>query len=362
MHPYSRGLSFPKRAVFIGALLVLVLTAAALIADRTLDWAPIDFCRFYAGSKMILAGQNPYGQLPFFAPPWLAFLLSPLLLLPRSSAALLWVLLNIAMIIASFRTFWTLASAPGQRHQSTILGLAAIAPYALFTYITGQLSIVALSACVLSAWGLTTGRHWPAAMGLILASLKPHIVALPMALVILELMHRRQWQPLLITSSALLAMGLVATLLVPAWPRAMLASWGSGAFYEPRDNLLGLSTFDVPLWFTYPFVAYALLLWWSRGLDAHVLALAVAVNLLAIPYSRSYDYVLLLLPLAAARGASPSPQRRVSLGLVLLAQLLPLLRVFVPQAGLVEVLAPALCTLGMLLISQLGWSAPQCKS
>jgi len=266
------------------------------------------------------------------------------------------------MIIASFRTFWTLASAPGQRHQSALLGLAAIAPYALFTYITGQLSIVALSACVLSAWGLTTGRHWPTAIGLILASLKPHIVALPMVLVVLELMYRRHWQPLLIASGVLVAMGLVAVLLVPAWPRTMLASWAGGAFYEPRDNLLGLSTFDVPLWLTYPFVAYALLLWWHRNLDAHVLALAVAVNLLTIPYSRSYDYVLLLLPLAAARGASPSPQRRVSLGLVLLAQLLPLFRVFIPQAGLAEVLAPVLCTLGMLLISQPGWIAPRCES
>ena len=348
--------------MFIGALSVLILAAVALIVGPALGWAPIDFCRFYTGSKMILAVQNPYGQLPFFAPPWLAFLLSPLLLLPRSSAALVWVLLNMATIIASFQTFWTLASAPGQQQRSALLGLAAIAPYALFTYITGQLSIVVLSACVLSAWGLTTGRHWPTAIGLILASLKPHIVALPMVLVVLELMRRRQWQPLLIAPGVLVAMGLAAALLVPAWPRTMLASWAGGAFYEPRDNLLGLSAFNVPLWSTYPFVVYALLLWWHRGLDTHVLALAVAVNLLAIPYSRSYDYVLLLLPLAAARAASPSPQRRASLGLVALAQLLPLFRVFIPQAGLVEVLAPALCTLGMLLISQLGWIAPWRKN
>jgi hypothetical protein len=340
----------------------LILTAVALIVGPILDWAPIDFCRFYTGSKTILAGQNPYGQLPFFAPPWLAFLLSPLPLLPRSSAALLWILLNIVTIIASFQTFWTLASSPGQRRQSAILGLAAIAPYALFTYMTGQLSIVALNACVLSAWGLTTGYHWPVAIGLVLASLKPHIVALPMVLVVLELMYRRQWKPLLIASSVLVAMGLVAALLVPKWPRTLLASWAGGAFYEPRDNLLGLSTFAVPLWLTYPFVAYALLLWWHRGLDAHVLALAAAVNLLTIPYSRSYDYVLLLLPLAAAWAASPSPQRRASLSLATLAQLLPLFRVFIPRAGLVEVLAPALCTLGMLLISRFHWIARWRKS
>jgi hypothetical protein len=346
----SRGLPLPVRPVLIGVLSALALTTVALVAGPTLGWAPIDFCRFYTGSKMILAGQNPYGQIPFFAPPWLAFLLSLLLVLPCSSAALAWTLLNVAIIIASSHVLWGPASVPGERRRMALLGLTAVTPYALFAYATGQLSAVALGACALAAWGLTTGRHWPIVAGLILASLKPHVVALPMLLVGLELMRRRQWMPFLLASAALATLCLIAALFVPAWPRTLLASWASGAFYESRENLLGLAAFDVPLWLTYPFVAYTLLLWWRRALDLHVLALAVAANPLAIPYSRSYDYVLLLLPLGAIWTASSSPKRRLALGLAVSAQLLPLIRAFTPQAGLVEALAPALCVLGLLLV------------
>jgi len=337
--------------VIVGTL--LAFATIAVLAGPTLRWEPIDFCRFYAASKMILAGQNPYGQIPFFAPPWFAFLMSPLLLVPCPSAALAWVLLNVLIILASSSILWTQASAHSQRCRLALLGLTAVTPYALFAYMTGQLSIVMLGACVLAAYGLVTDHQWAIAASLVLATLKPHVVALPMLLVVLELMRRRRWLPLLVASAILATLGLIAALLVPTWPRALLVSWTSGAFYEPRENLLGLAAFGIPLWLTYPFVAYTLLLWWRRSFDRYVLALAVVANLLAIPYSRSYDYVLLLVPLAALWTTSGVPNKRLALSLALAAQLLPLFRVFLPQTGLVEALAPTLCMLGLLLVSDL---------
>jgi hypothetical protein len=324
----------------------------ALLLGPTLSLAPIDFCRFYAASKMILTGRSPYAQLPFFAPPWLAFLLSPLLLLPCSSAALAWILTNTALVIGSSHILGTLAAVPKRYRLPTAL-LTALLPYTVFAYITGQLSIVALASCVLCAWGLSTKHQGTAVIGLVLATLKPHIVALPMLLVLLELVRRKQWSSLLTASAALLTLGIAAGTLVPAWPRALLASWTSGAFYEPRRNLLGLAAFGVSAWPTYPLAGYALLLWWQRRLDLQILGLSAAVNLLIIPYSRSYDYVLLLLSLAAVWRAPPSPQRRIALSLAIAAQLLPLIRAFIPRAGLLEALAPALCTLALLFISRL---------
>jgi hypothetical protein len=235
--------------------------------------------------------------------------------------------------------------------------LTAILPYALFSYITGQLSIVALAACTLCVWGLNANHQWPIAAGLILATLKPHVVALPVLLIVLELAHRRQWLPLGAACAALVALGSMAVALVPTWPRTLLTAWTSGAFYEPRENLLGVAAFNVPSWLTYPFIAYTLLAWWQHGFDLRVLAVAVAANLLAVPYSRSYDYVLLLLPLAAVWSASPSPQKRLALGLAASAQLLPLMRAFIPWVGLLETLAPALCLVGLLLVSRLQWRA-----
>ena len=131
---------------------------------------------------------------------------------------------------------------------------------------------------------------------------------------------------------------------------------------DPRPRLdwvmsaaLGLAAFGVPAWLTYPLVGYALLFWWQRRLDLPMLGLSAAVNLLVIPYSRSYDYVLLLLPLAAVWRAPPSPQRRIALSLTIAAQLLPLIRAFIPRAGLLEALGPALCTLALLCVSRLRW-------
>ena len=336
---------------------LLILVAVVVLVGPTLHWAPIDFCRFHSGSKMILAGQNPYGRLPFFAPPWFAFLLSPLLLVPCSSAALAWTLINVAVVVASSYVLWAPTATTGRQHRPAILSLTALLPYPLFTYMTGQLSIVALCACVLSSWGLISGLQWPVVASLVLATLKPHILALPMLLVLLELIRRRRWQTLIVTSVILAILGLIAAFFVPTWPRALLSSWASGGFYEPRDNLLGLAAFNVPLWLTCPFLVYVLLLWKQRGLDRHVMALAVATNLLVMPYSRSYDYVLLLIPLAVIWTTPRVPHQRLALGLAASAQFLPLIRILLPQAGLVEALAPTLCMLGLLAISHLNSSA-----
>jgi hypothetical protein len=353
--PWLPRLRHPSARLSL-ALLVAALTlgSVASLLGPALNWAPIDFCRFHNASKMILAGRSPYGQLPFFTPPWLAFLLSPLLLLPCSSAALAWILANTALIIGSSHGLGTLAVIP-RRYRLPIATLTALLPYAFFAYITGQLSIVALASCVLCARGLSTQRHRAVVIGLLLATLKPHIVAVPMLLVLLELVHRKQWSSLLAALSVLLALGALGAMFVPTWPEALLTSWTTGAFYEPRQNLLGLATFGVPAWLTYPFVGYTLLLWWQRRLDLQILGLSAAVNLLLVPYSRSYDCVLLLLPLAAAWRAPPSPQRHIALSLATAAQLLPLVRAVIPQAGLLEALAPALCTLALLLVSRLRW-------
>jgi hypothetical protein len=346
-------LSTPR---LIAALLVTALSFGGLAAlvGPILNWAPIDFCRFHTASRMILTGRSPYGQFPFFAPPWLAFLLAPLVLLPCPSAGLAWILTNTALIIGSSYGLGALADVR-RRDRLPIAILMALLPYAFFAYITGQLSIVVLTACVLCAWGLNTERQGAVVAGLSLATLKPHIVALPMLLILLELIRRRRWSPLLLACATLFALGTAGALFVPTWPGALLRSWTGGAFYEPRENLLGLATFGVPAWLTYPFAGYTLLLWWQRRLDLHTIGLSAAVNLLVVPYSRGYDYVLLLLPLAAVWSARPSPNRRIALGLASAAQLLPLMRVVIPRVGLLEALAPTLCAVALLLVSRLQW-------
>jgi len=333
-----------------GAIVVVILALAVAVAvGPSLNLTPVDFGRFYKASETILARQNPYGRIPFFAPPWIAFMLSPLLLLPLPSAALAWTLLNIAALVVSACTLWALAAAPEKRGRFLLAGLAAILPYALFNYVSGQLSVVSLMACALCAWGLSADRPWAIVVGLTLTTLKPHIVALPALVVILELVRRRHWLWILQAVAAPVGLGLIALAFVPTWPRELLAAWLGGGF---RDQpVFDLQTFNIPGWTTYPFVAYTLFVWWRRRCDAYVLAVATVANILATPYSRSYDYVLLLIPLIVAWAAPPSSRQRLALGLTTLAQFLPLVRACAPHAGPLEVIAPALCMLGLLLTS-----------
>ncbi len=314
-----------------------------------LDWGPIDFSRFYAASKMILAGENPYGRLPFFAPPWLALLLAPFAALPRSSAALAWTVANIALLFLSVTVISSLAGAAA-RPRLLLAIPSAFLPYAVFSYITGQLSIVALASCVLCLWGLHNRRSNAVAAGLVLATLKAHIVALPMLLVLLTAIRRRRWSILVGALLALGALCVLSTVFLWTWPIDWIAAVASGSFYEPRENLLGVAAFGVPLWLTLPFVAYTIVTWCRRPFNLDTLGLGVAANLLAMPYTRSYDYVLLLIPTAAVCSKQSSPRRNLAVVVVLLAQLLPLARALIPGAGLLEAIAPSLC-MGAILLS-----------
>ncbi|NUM48593.1 MAG: hypothetical protein HUU38_28125, partial [Anaerolineales bacterium] len=118
----------------------------------------LDFEHYLEAAKLIGQGQNPYGVVEFFAPPWFAWGMWPFLVLPEKYAVAVWVLLNLGAVSAA--TFlaieWVQVSRP--RMRLFLVGLTPIfLPGALFSYITGQGSPLVNLALLGAAWGVANG-------------------------------------------------------------------------------------------------------------------------------------------------------------------------------------------------------------
>lgn len=328
-----------------------VLVAAALLVwllAQFLPMAPLDLQNYLAATRMLVQRQNPYGQVEFFAPPWLALLLLPLVNLPLPVAAAVWLLLSVAAVAASvalaFR--WLAPRSRAQRLLFTTI-IPTVMPAALYSYITGQLTPLVGTAVLASAWGISaqSGAALPV-LGLLFASLKPHVALLPVLLCLLELVRKRDRRTILTTALCAGILAGLATLWQPHWAASLIKAWAGQDYKGGAPNLispgyLGLRELGISPWLLIPLAAYTLLRWWRDGLAPHVLSLALPVNLLLIPYSRSYDHVLLILPLLYLAGLKTRRGRRLLATAMVAVFVLPL----TPCA----VLAPALAVIALLL-------------
>jgi hypothetical protein len=333
--------------VIVGSLVAGLALAWPL--SRVLPLALIDFQHYYQASRLIWQGENPYGSIEFFAPPWLAVFLAPFLLLPIKFASAVWVmicLMSVGMTALLSEQWLGVPRRPVAR--LTVLALLMLTPAALFVYITGQLSaIVALGALVAGSEIVRRGppvRPWLIAVGLALTTVKPNIIWLPGLLIALEVLRRRDW-PTVATCAGLIALlAALSFVWVPNWPVSLLAAWQGGAYRGGAGlvaaGYVGLPELGVPVWVFAPLLLYVFWHWWQTGLSLRVLALAFSVCLLVTPYSRSYDHVILIFPSIACLAAPGGITRRLAIALMIAAWLAPLLTL--------AVLAPVFTSLALL--------------
>jgi hypothetical protein len=333
--------------VIVGSLVASLALAWALA--RVLPLALIDFQHYYQAARLIWQGQNPYGSIEFFAPPWLAVFLAPLLLLSITFASAVWVLICVMSIgmMALLSEQWL--GVP-QRAVARVGGLALLmlTPAAWFVYITGQLSaIVALGALVAGGEIVRRGppaRPWLIAVGLVLTTFKPNIIWLPGLLVALEVLRRRDWRTIATSAGLLALLAALSFVWVPNWPASLLAAWQGGAYRGGvglvAAGYVGLPELGVPLWVFAPLLLYVIWRWWQTGPSLRVLALAFSACLLVTPYSRVYDHVILIFPSIACLAAPSGITRRLTIVLMITAWLAPLMNL--------AVLAPVFSSLAVL--------------
>jgi hypothetical protein len=342
--------TWTKIAVAALLVLLLLLDAYALYTIHLQKLGnALDYYPFWAGGReVVLQQQNPYdpavmqsiqeaiygrpalpdeNQHGYAYPAYAPFVVLPLLLIPFSLSASLWIagqqFLVVAAVILTIRaTGWQVG-----RWRLLLLCLAAMTfRYTMVTLVLGQTSIWVLFFLALALWAAQRGRGGLAGLALAAASIKPQLVVLPALAMLVSL-------PAQVRKRTFLALGgAMAVLLIGSW--LFSGNWMAD-YWQQLQAYRGYSTTQFPVtalaetWLppstsqVINALVSALLLgflaleswpWRGRGQVSFPVALAVVVSQLVVPQTGSYNLVILLLPaVVALYRLSTSPRKRTPL-------------------------------------------------
>ena len=245
----------------------------------------------------------------FFNPPWFAVAMATVSWIPFHVLYPLWTVLGLLALLWAIRS-----SGVGPWQRVTVAAWLAVPTFVGVFF--GQLSSLMAAGMGVSIMAAIHMRAWPAGVGFALLAVKPHLL---LGFVVAWLADIRRWW-------RLIAAALVATLLLMALSEVwMPGSWyefvvrlienESFGFPEREVSLLGgmqLLMAQVEPLGTMLAVAASLGVLVVVGVSARspqvdvagVLGIALIASLLVAPHSLSYDWTLLIVPVAvlAARG------------------------------------------------------------
>jgi len=336
------------RTIFIIGILIFVFLLFVWQMSSLLQIRLLDLENYLLASRMLLHQQNPYGSVEFFAPPWFALFLLPLVNLPLEFSASIWLLLNLAciVIVVILSLNWLGRKSSSEKIFFTTI-IPILMPGALISYITGQVTPVVAAAILFIAWGITTShiRAWLIFICLLLATLKPHIVVLPGLICLLELIRKKQWRVILMIAIGIIIIVGLLSIWIPDWLPSIIESWIGGDYKGGRPGLIsagyvGLRELGIPVWIFLPVLLYTLWRWRMDGLSPYVFSLALCVNLLIVPYSRVYDFVVLIFPLLSLTELRQKQDYFI--------MLLSMISIFVLSFTILSLLIPVLFMLALL--------------
>jgi hypothetical protein len=315
--------------------LMLVAIVIVLLGRAIMPWDKMfpDFISFWAAGKLVAEGASPYdvaGQirvqqefgwqraeqgfgvydfLPYYYPPWLAVLWTPLLPLGYEGAKLTTFFLNVEMLLLS--AHWLRGCIPGLRPWLPMV----LVPFFFFSVacvLLGQSSVLILFLIVAS-WKLQRdGRDLAAGAMLALLTIKPQLSIVLLAGVGIWALRWRRWRLVGGFLGTLALLVLVSTVLVPNWIPQMLQATSETAPPTEHYPWIGNSWFLVVRalgfagglhWLLYlagaiPFVALVLhAALRNRDSLGELLGTGTMAAFFVAPYARHYDFVTLLVPL-----------------------------------------------------------------
>lgn len=340
----------------VALAVVLTIGLNALIVTSRGGMLNSDFFGLWAGGRAVLLGLNPYDTgvwadlhaqsgstwlEPFFYPPFTALVFAPVSLLPVRLAAVAWLTLSEAMVVAALFLAQRGLNWRSRPEDGLVLavGVLLFRPMIL-TLSSGQLSALLLLIASTAFYALRRDRPFLAGALLGLLIIKPQVAGVVLPLALVWLVRRRQGRA--VTGLfATNAVGLAASwLMLPnrlgSWRRLVNVkmstispftptAWGlvasmlrgtTLAGYAPLITLGALAVFAAPV-----------LMWAWRTPDdrspALGLSAVLALALVATPYVWNYDQLLLLFPwvvgLSSAERIGGWPKLALSLlGLVCL--------------------------------------------
>lgn len=349
VHLRKRIIKLDVKNALLVAVIGLVFLLLIIVANSVLQLNPLDFDNYWDASRLILHNQNPYYRVEFFSPPWIAFFLFPLLFFPKNTASIVWLFVNLLSLgaLSIISITWLDLNSRIQKYSAFLL--AFLLPGSLFSNITGQVSPLVIGSTMLIAWQISTSikSGWMLSLAVLTALLKPHIVIFPLMLCFLELVKQHKWKTLIQIASAGLFVVIISYLILPDWLPSLIEVWKRGDYLGGKPGLIspgytGLRELGIPVWVLVWFGLYGLFRWWREGLTREVIALSLVINLLLIPYSRVYDFVVLIFPILSLLTS------KSRLGYVFFS-ITAVAAVFLPLSNL-SLLAPVIVTISLLSI------------
>lgn len=372
-------MSAERRAdlAFVTAVLfgIGLLFTTGIVARREALIGHSDFSYIWAGPRTILDGGDPYDAAswaasvarrdtePFEDPavysyaPHIALALLPLGALPLTVAGALWAWGGLVLAAIAL---WALlrANLAGQPVAHVAAGLAlTISQPAVVSFSTGQWSHLLLAAT--AGLALAFGRR--RGLGVLAAALtvKPQLFALSLpAVVVAAWAHGRRRLAWTIAVAAV-APPLVAFAARPGWWVRWVTEVPVARSLEPNPTTLLAATRELGTLGTV--LTVALLLGGAAVTAAFGprsrawLALWLAFGVMAAPYARSYDHLLLLVPAIVAGGGLAGRVGGVgvlALAVLLIAGSWAMMLIVAPPRGS-ESYSVAIAVAGFVLVAAL---------
>jgi hypothetical protein len=317
----------------------------------------MDFSQLYLATKRALAHEALYGASPQIPttpipseqlsgdppcpiPPWYVATFLPLASLDPERAATLWGLLNILFLVGIVNLSLPELS---PRLKTLVVSLTILSATIQGHIIVGQFTLLPSLGAAVALWGIKNGMSTAIAGGLALTTYKPHFGIPIIAGFLLSAIFQREGhlRPLIIRLAFFAILLAAASLWIDptsltSYPNHLRAlndgpvnrlcdSCSSmtiqlvRALHSAPDNVWLLRFGAAALTMSILVIPYLL----KRSDPRLFLSLLVCATLLATPYARNYDYVLLLAPLLITWRASldfPTLSKmRISRALVVIA-------------------------------------------
>jgi hypothetical protein len=204
-----------------------------------------DYVEYWAGGKLNATGGNPYSSEQLLAvqrevgwtgvepimmwnPPWTLTVVMPLGLLPYPLSRLIWLLLSLAIVIGCSDWAWRFYGGPGTQRWIAWLVAGSFVP-TLVVLKMGQVAPLILLGVAGFLHFERRGPGWCCGALAMLAAVKPHLIYLFWAALLLWILERRRWSVLIGAAFA----GLLATAIPLLLNPDVIAQYRQAIHDEP---------------------------------------------------------------------------------------------------------------------------------
>jgi hypothetical protein len=307
----------------LAALFILAIGLSLWNLASTTPFGESDFKIYWSAAYLLGRGQNPYDiesvksvqiaetgslsneQIIAWNPPFLFVALLPLVWLPFLTAKFAWLVINILLIVtAAFMLIKIYLETAAPRLKLAFIILAVGFPAAITGLYMGQVTFLVFWGLVASLMLIKREQWFWAGAVLILTTVKPHMVVLPVLYILVSMAYRHKyqgWVGLAVAGLAFLAVLLLfrSDILLKLVGETSVASgrWATTTL-GGLLSYLGITEaarFLILLFLPLPFFL-------ARSPEKFSLEFSVALlTLITVPttvFGWSYDQTILLIPIA----------------------------------------------------------------